>query len=120
MPIEYAEEAPLYRIAHGGTHPCCYFLSSLSLKISLIEILPGVIHAAELAKVTPHSTILIMGQGVSGLVLTQVFSLYRYGCMRSVIIYHEETCDRNSKCAAVIPYLLLCTAGPAPSLCYAR
>lgn len=46
------------------------------LEISLIEILPGVIHAAELAKVTPHSSVLIMGQGVSGLVLTQIFKLY--------------------------------------------
>ena len=46
------------------------------LEISLIEILPGVIHAAELARVTPHSRVLIMGQGVSGLVLTQVFKLY--------------------------------------------
>lgn len=47
-----------------------------TLEISLIEVLPGIIHAAELAKVTPHSRVLIMGQGVSGLVLTQVFKLY--------------------------------------------
>lgn len=44
---------------------------------SLIEILPGVIHTAELAKVESGKTnVLITGQGVSGLVLTQVLSLY--------------------------------------------
>ena len=46
------------------------------LEISLIEVLPGVIHAAELAKITPHSKVLIMGQGVSGLVITQVVKMY--------------------------------------------
>lgn len=46
------------------------------LEISLIEVLPGIIHAAELARVTPHSRVLIMGQGVSGLVITQVFKMY--------------------------------------------
>jgi threonine dehydrogenase-like Zn-dependent dehydrogenase len=46
------------------------------LEISLLEILPGVIHAAELARITPHSTVLITGQGVSGLVLTQIFRLF--------------------------------------------
>jgi threonine dehydrogenase-like Zn-dependent dehydrogenase len=46
------------------------------LEISLIEVLPGIIHAAELAKITPHSNILVTGQGVSGLVLTQVLKLF--------------------------------------------
>ena len=45
-------------------------------EISLIEILPGVIHAAELGKISHNSRVLIMGQGVSGLVLTQVISRY--------------------------------------------
>ena len=45
-------------------------------EISLVEVLPGIIHSAELAKITPHSRVLIMGQGVSGLCLTQVFKLY--------------------------------------------
>lgn len=44
--------------------------------ISLIEILPGVLHAAELSKCDSGRTVLITGQGVSGLVLTQVLSLY--------------------------------------------
>ncbi|MCZ8513263.1 alcohol dehydrogenase catalytic domain-containing protein [Paenibacillus filicis] len=43
---------------------------------SLIEVLPGVIHAAEIADIAPNKNVLIMGQGVSGLVLTQVVSLY--------------------------------------------
>jgi len=46
------------------------------LEISLIEILPGVLHAAELSDVGASKNVLIMGQGVSGLVLTQVLSLY--------------------------------------------
>ena len=43
---------------------------------SLIEVLPGVLHAAELSEIRPNSTVLITGQGVSGLVLTQVISRY--------------------------------------------
>lgn len=43
---------------------------------SLIEILPGVIHAAELGQIEPTKNVLIMGQGVSGLVITQVINLY--------------------------------------------
>ncbi len=44
--------------------------------ISLVEILPGVIHAAELSKVDSGRTVLITGQGVSGLMLTQILALY--------------------------------------------
>jgi threonine dehydrogenase-like Zn-dependent dehydrogenase len=43
---------------------------------SLIEVLPGVIHTGELAKIDPGRTVLITGQGVSGLVITQVLKLY--------------------------------------------
>ncbi|MCC5829664.1 MAG: alcohol dehydrogenase catalytic domain-containing protein [Phycisphaeraceae bacterium] len=43
---------------------------------SLIEVLPGVIHTAELSAIGPNTRVLITGQGVSGLVLTQVLSLY--------------------------------------------
>ena len=46
------------------------------LETSLIEILPGVLHTAELAKIDAAKTVLVMGQGVSGLVLTQVLKLY--------------------------------------------
>lgn len=44
--------------------------------ISLIEILPGVIHAAELSQCDSGKKVLITGQGVSGLMLTQILSLY--------------------------------------------
>lgn len=44
--------------------------------ISPIEVLPGVLHAADLAEIDLNTNVLIMGQGVSGLVLTQVMSLY--------------------------------------------
>lgn len=46
------------------------------LEISLVEILPGVIHAMELSKIDPSKNVLITGQGVSGLVLTQVAKLF--------------------------------------------
>lgn len=46
------------------------------LDISLIEILPGVIHAAELSDCDSGKSVLITGQGVSGLMLTQILSLY--------------------------------------------
>jgi threonine dehydrogenase-like Zn-dependent dehydrogenase len=42
----------------------------------LIEILPGVIHTAELSQINSGTTVLIMGQGVSGLMLTQILALY--------------------------------------------
>ena len=43
--------------------------------ISPIEVLPGIIHAAELANITTNTDVLIMGQK-SGLVMTQVVSLF--------------------------------------------
>jgi len=43
---------------------------------SLIEILPGVLHAAELGEIDPSKDVLITGQGVSGLILTQVVHLF--------------------------------------------
>jgi L-iditol 2-dehydrogenase len=42
---------------------------------SLIEIMPGVLHAADLAAVNSTRSVLVMGQGVSGLVMTQVLRL---------------------------------------------
>jgi L-iditol 2-dehydrogenase len=46
------------------------------IETSLIEILPGVIHTAELSKIDQSKKVLIMGQGVSGLILTQVIKQY--------------------------------------------
>ena len=58
--------------------------------ISLIEILPGVLHAAELSCCDSGRTVLITGQGVSGLVLTQVLALYS---PRELVV--TDTKDRN-------------------------
>ncbi|WP_129723933.1 zinc-dependent alcohol dehydrogenase [Xylanivirga thermophila] len=44
--------------------------------VSLIEVLPGIIHAAEIGKIDQTKNVLIMGQGVSGLIMTQVVKLY--------------------------------------------
>lgn len=50
---------------------------SLALEdASLLEILPGVLHAIEIAQLNQRISVLIMGQGVSGLVLTQVARLH--------------------------------------------
>ncbi len=46
------------------------------IEASLIEILPGVIHAAEIGEISPNKNVLIMGQGVSGLIMTQVIARY--------------------------------------------
>lgn len=46
------------------------------LDASLIEILPGVLHAVEIAQINQRTSVLIMGQGVSGLVITQVVRLF--------------------------------------------
>jgi threonine dehydrogenase-like Zn-dependent dehydrogenase len=43
---------------------------------SLIEILPGVLHATELGRISQKTNVLIIGQGVSGLVLTQVVRFF--------------------------------------------
>ncbi len=61
---------------------------------SLIEILPGVIHAAELAQIDQTKNVLVMGQGVSGLVITQVFRLYSPG---SLVV--TDLKDRNLQLA---------------------
>lgn len=46
------------------------------LEISPIEVLPGIIHAAELGRIDQTKNVLIMGQGVSGLIMTQVVSQF--------------------------------------------
>lgn len=79
-------------------------------EISLIEILPGVIHAAEIGRIDSSKNVLIMGQGVSGLVITQVIRQYspknlvvtdlydkklelarKYGATQAFKIPHPET-----------------------------
>jgi len=43
---------------------------------SLVENLPGVINAAEIGEISPSKNVLIVGQGVSGLIMTQVIARY--------------------------------------------
>ena len=45
-------------------------------EISSLEVLPGILHAAELAQIGANTRVLITGQGVSGLVMTQVIRLF--------------------------------------------
>lgn len=45
-------------------------------EISTLEVLPGILHAADLSKISANTNILITGQGVSGLVMTQIIKLY--------------------------------------------
>lgn len=45
-------------------------------EISSLEVLPGILHAAELANISANTSVLITGQGVSGLVMTQVIALF--------------------------------------------
>ena len=45
-------------------------------EISPIEVLPGILHAAELGRIDQTKNVLIMGQGVSGLLMTQVVSMF--------------------------------------------
>ena len=45
-------------------------------EISSLEVLPGILHAAELADIGANSRVLVTGQGVSGLVITQVVALF--------------------------------------------
>jgi L-iditol 2-dehydrogenase len=45
-------------------------------EISPVEVLPGILHAAELGKIDQTKNVLIMGQGVSGLIMTQVVKMF--------------------------------------------
>lgn len=72
---------------------------------SLIEVLPGIIHAAEIANVDPGKDVLIMGQGVSGLVMTQVISLFS---PRNLVVtdLYEEKLELARKYGATHTYRL--------------
>ncbi len=70
---------------------------------SLIEVLPGIIHAAELSEIRPNSTVLITGQGVSGLVLTQVISRYSPKAL-VVTDLHERNLEMAKKYGATHTY----------------
>lgn len=46
------------------------------LDVSPVEVLPGILHAAKLGQIDQTKNVLIMGQGVSGLIMTQVVRLF--------------------------------------------
>ncbi|MEM9144496.1 MAG: zinc-binding dehydrogenase [Bacteroidota bacterium] len=72
-------------------------------EISSLEVLPGILHAAELASLSANTSVLITGQGVSGLVLTQVISLF--GPKKLVVTdLHEEKLALAKKYGATHTY----------------
>ncbi len=60
------------------------------VEASLIEVLPGILHAAERGEIAPHKNVLITGQGVSGLILTQVVSLFSPRRLAVTDLYEEK------------------------------
>lgn len=60
------------------------------LGLSLIEILPCVLHAAQLARIDASKNVLIMGQGVSGLMLTQMFQLFSPKALAVTDLYERN------------------------------
>ena len=70
---------------------------------SLTEILPGVLHTAELAKIDQTKKVLIMGQGVSGLIITQVIKNYSPKCL-VVTDLHEKNLALAKKYGATHTY----------------
>lgn len=72
---------------------------------SLIEVLPGIIHAAELGRIDQTKNVLITGQGVSGLVLTQVLALYSPRAL-AVTDLHEKNLSLARKYGATHTYRL--------------
>ncbi|KAF0094589.1 MAG: alcohol dehydrogenase [Puniceicoccaceae bacterium 5H] len=73
------------------------------IETSLIEVLPGVIHAAELSEIKPNSRVLITGQGVSGLVMTQVIQMYSPAVL-AVTDLHERNLELARKYGATHTY----------------
>lgn len=72
-------------------------------EISSLEVLPGILHAAELAEVTHQTKVLITGQGVSGLVMTQVVQLFSPKTL-VVTDLHEKKLDLASRYGATHTY----------------
>ena len=77
---------------------------------SLIEILPGVLHAAKLGKIDQTKNVLIMGQGVSGLVLTQVIRQFNPKNLAVTDLY-DKNLELAAKYGATNTYKL-----PAPDV----
>ena len=82
-------------------------------EISPIEVLPGILHAAELAKIDQTKNVLIMGQGVSGLILTQIVSLYSPKNL-AVTDLHESKLEISKKYGATHTYKM--SGGDTPTM----
>lgn len=72
---------------------------------SLIEVLPGVIHAAEIGRIDQSKNVLITGQGVSGLVLTQVIRYYSPRAL-AVTDLRQRNLDLAKRYGATHTYLI--------------
>ncbi|MFW5844625.1 MAG: zinc-dependent alcohol dehydrogenase [Planctomycetota bacterium] len=72
---------------------------------SQIEVLPGILHAADLARITPQSRVLIMGQGVSGLIMTQVVARHSPAVL-AVSDLHEHKLELARRYGATHTYRL--------------
>ncbi|WP_026699667.1 sorbitol dehydrogenase [Salibacterium aidingense] len=72
---------------------------------SLIEVLPPLLHAAELGEIAPDKNVLIMGQGVSGLAMTQVINLFSPRNLAVTDLF-EEKLDLAEKYGATHTYQL--------------
>ncbi|ALC83117.1 MULTISPECIES: zinc-dependent alcohol dehydrogenase [Bacillus] len=72
---------------------------------SLIEVLPPLIHTAERAEISPHKNVLIMGQGVSGLAMTQMIRLYSPKNLVTTDLFDEKL-ELSKKYGATHTYKL--------------
>jgi len=72
-------------------------------EISLLEVLPGILHTAQLSQISPLSSVLIMGQGVSGLLMTQVIALHSPRHL-AVTDLHEKKLELSRKYGATHTY----------------
>lgn len=57
---------------------------------SIIEVLPCIIKICERAEITPETDVLILGQGVSGLLLTQIARLYKPQRLVTTDLFEEK------------------------------
>ena len=72
-------------------------------EISSLEVLPGILHAAELAEIGSNTRVLITGQGVSGLVMTQVIALFS---PKELVVtdLHQKNLDLAARYGATATY----------------
>lgn len=81
---------------------------------SLIEVLPGILHPAELGRIDQTKNVLITGQGVSGLILTQVLALHSLRAL-AVTDLHEKNLDLARTYGATHTYRIPSPESPTRS-----